>query len=158
MSIASEEEKVGDEQLLCAYLADRDVACPRCGYNVRGLTGDTCPECGSQLMLTLNAAMPKQASMFAGLIGLAGALGYAAISLLNLGIQALLPGPPIIFSLVLSAGVSLVLAGVAIGLWFHAWWLIARQHAMLQWLSAIGCWMFALLMPMVVRTALLALL
>lgn len=26
--------------------SDRDVACPRCGYNLRGLTTPRCPECG----------------------------------------------------------------------------------------------------------------
>jgi hypothetical protein len=32
------------------YLAGRDVACPRCRYNLRDLKGRRCPECG----LTLN--------------------------------------------------------------------------------------------------------
>lgn len=34
---------------LTAYLADRDVACPGCGYNLCGLLGTTCPECGREL-------------------------------------------------------------------------------------------------------------
>ncbi len=34
-----------------AYLADRDLACPRCRYNLRGCAGTACPECG--LVLTL---------------------------------------------------------------------------------------------------------
>jgi hypothetical protein len=28
------------------YLARRDVPCPSCGYNLRGLSEGTCPECG----------------------------------------------------------------------------------------------------------------
>lgn|GEM_PF-1617259 len=28
------------------YLAVHDVPCDNCGYNLRGLTRDTCPECG----------------------------------------------------------------------------------------------------------------
>jgi len=28
-----------------AYFADKDVACPYCGYNLRGLTDEVCPEC-----------------------------------------------------------------------------------------------------------------
>jgi hypothetical protein len=28
------------------YLARRDVPCPSCGYNLRGLAEGTCPECG----------------------------------------------------------------------------------------------------------------
>ena len=30
---------------LAAYLADRDVPCPGCGYNLRGIVGTKCPEC-----------------------------------------------------------------------------------------------------------------
>ena len=33
------------------YLADRDCACPRCRYNLRGLRGEACPECGQPLRL-----------------------------------------------------------------------------------------------------------
>lgn len=34
------------------YLADRsDVACPGCGYDLRGVRGETCPECGRALRL-----------------------------------------------------------------------------------------------------------
>jgi hypothetical protein len=37
------DEEVGG---LRDNLADRDSPCPGCGYSLRGLTGDTCPECG----------------------------------------------------------------------------------------------------------------
>ncbi|MEM0913736.1 MAG: hypothetical protein AAGB29_03515 [Planctomycetota bacterium] len=37
------------EHDVAAYLRDRDAACPRCGYNVRGLTQPRCPECGHAL-------------------------------------------------------------------------------------------------------------
>ncbi len=30
--------------LLHAYLAGHDAACPACGYNVRGMSGTNCPE------------------------------------------------------------------------------------------------------------------
>jgi len=33
------------------WLADRDVSCPYCSYNLRGL-GHTCPECGRHLEFT----------------------------------------------------------------------------------------------------------
>ena len=35
--------------MLTEYLASRDEACPGCGYNLRGLVGDRCPECNQQL-------------------------------------------------------------------------------------------------------------
>lgn len=34
------------EDRLQVYLAEHDVPCPKCGYNLRGLEGHTCPECG----------------------------------------------------------------------------------------------------------------
>jgi hypothetical protein len=40
------------------YLADRDAACPGCGYNLRAVTGETCPECGKPLALSLDTPDP----------------------------------------------------------------------------------------------------
>jgi hypothetical protein len=39
---------VADEQREreLAWFAEHDVACPACGYNLRGLRSDRCPECG----------------------------------------------------------------------------------------------------------------
>lgn len=39
-----------------AYLAERDVMCGRCGYNLRGANGAACPECGLELTLAGVAA------------------------------------------------------------------------------------------------------
>ena len=38
-----------DPSTLTAFLADRDVPCPGCGYNLRGLVGARCTECGIPL-------------------------------------------------------------------------------------------------------------
>lgn len=35
---------------LTALLADQDVHCPGCGYNLRGLKSTRCPECGQDLL------------------------------------------------------------------------------------------------------------
>ena len=42
-----------DEALLGWFLHERDIACPRCGYNIRNLTHDHCPECREELALTV---------------------------------------------------------------------------------------------------------
>jgi len=41
-----------DQEHLSAYLAKRNAWCPQCDYLLRGLTRDTCPECGTKLNLS----------------------------------------------------------------------------------------------------------
>ncbi|MEL6499418.1 MAG: hypothetical protein AAGJ54_10910 [Planctomycetota bacterium] len=43
-----------DTEQLRAYLADCDVPCPGCGYNLRGVTEPVCPECEFGLTLELH--------------------------------------------------------------------------------------------------------
>lgn len=43
-------------ELLHAYLKDRDALCPECKYNLRNLTMDQCPECGTPVVLTVGRA------------------------------------------------------------------------------------------------------
>lgn len=40
---------------LALYLAERDIPCPNpaCGFNLRGLSGSACPECGHELQIGL---------------------------------------------------------------------------------------------------------
>ena len=40
-----------DTALLLAFVRERDVECPRCGYNLRNLTQPVCPECHELLIL-----------------------------------------------------------------------------------------------------------
>lgn len=42
-----------DREVLRAYLAQRDVACPGCGYNLRGAQDTVCPECGGRIELAV---------------------------------------------------------------------------------------------------------
>ena len=43
-----------EDPILVAYLSERDIRCPHCGYNLRLLTHSRCPECGSQIRLTVS--------------------------------------------------------------------------------------------------------
>jgi hypothetical protein len=43
---------------LIDWLRDRDVPCPLCSYNLRGLMTPRCPECGQPLQLTVSLAEP----------------------------------------------------------------------------------------------------
>ena len=59
-----------DEQdHLVEYLADRNVACVSCGYNLRGIRGGRCPECNEELVLRVGLAEPRLGSVIAFLAG-----------------------------------------------------------------------------------------
>jgi len=47
-----------EEQHLACLLASADIRCPRCGLNLRGQAGSRCPQCRSELMLSLSPAQP----------------------------------------------------------------------------------------------------
>jgi hypothetical protein len=42
------------DSALRVFLAERDVSCPHCGYNLRGLQSTVCPECRHALQLQLD--------------------------------------------------------------------------------------------------------
>lgn len=50
-----------DADLLRTYLSDRDAACPRCRYNLRGVQDPTCPECGSAVVLGIGDSAGSRA-------------------------------------------------------------------------------------------------
>lgn len=52
-------------------MAEQDVPCPGCGYNLRGVAQDTCPECGATLHLTVTAGKPQSYLLALRLIFLA---------------------------------------------------------------------------------------
>jgi hypothetical protein len=58
-----------NDNTLCtlrAFLAERDVACPGCGYNLRGIAGSGCPECG--WLITLSELRAAAAAFGSGLV------------------------------------------------------------------------------------------
>lgn len=65
--------------LLPTYLATRDEPCPSCGYNLRALKTDRCPECNQQLVLRVGLAEPRMGAFITGLVGLAMGFGFCVI-------------------------------------------------------------------------------
>lgn len=49
---------------LIQYLADNDIPCPRCRYNLKGTTTNQCPECGFKLKLQLVGDEPDFQPVF----------------------------------------------------------------------------------------------
>ncbi len=86
-----------DGELLIAYLSQRDVPCPACGYNLRQLQRPSCPECGRDLLLS---------------VGVVGGLSNAWITAL---ISALAPaaiGLPFLIGLVIVFGYGATLSDI----------------------------------------------
>ncbi|MCH9058386.1 MAG: hypothetical protein IIB55_07145 [Planctomycetes bacterium] len=77
------------DALLRAYLGGHDEPCPMCEYNLRGLTGTVCPECGEALRLRVSLSEPKMAAYLCGLIGLSVGVGFTSVS--KAGLQPNLP-------------------------------------------------------------------
>lgn len=61
------------------FLAERDEACPSCGYNLRGLMTSVCPECRQELVLGVQLAEPKLKAFIATVLGLAVGGGFSAM-------------------------------------------------------------------------------
>ncbi len=76
--------------LLHQFLAAHDEPCPACSYNLRGLTGQTCPECGEPLTLRVGLVEPRLAHFIAGLLGLAIGFGFNLLLLVWVGLMPLL--------------------------------------------------------------------
>lgn len=69
-------------EMLRAYLAERDEACPSCGYNLRGLLGGACPECGRRLRLQVGLVEPRLAWFVTGVVGLSMGIGFGVLLLM----------------------------------------------------------------------------
>jgi predicted RNA-binding Zn-ribbon protein involved in translation (DUF1610 family) len=130
-----------DTELLRAYLTGREVPCPQCGYNLRDLTGNRCPECGEELTLRLQLSEPKQAAALAGLIALsAGAgmnallLGYAFI----INVFYKMNGFGLDRFIVINS-VGLLALGSLIASWLRYWRYIRRLGVIRRWVLVAAC-------------------
>ena len=136
-----------DEKLL-AFLRDRDIACPSCGYNVRNNTVGRCPECGEELTLQLGLAEPKQAAAIAGLIGLAAGAGLNGLLLIYIFIM-MLRNQPIgargFFNIfIVFNGIGFLVLGGCIAIWLIVWRRIRRMNAAARWSLVAVAWTLSL--------------
>ena len=67
-----------DAQLI-EFVRDRDVACPSCDYNLRGLTQSRCPECGEQVGLTVALVDPYATAWIVLAVMICGSAGMGLI-------------------------------------------------------------------------------
>ncbi len=119
------DTKEGDTGRLVEFLQDRDAPCPLCGYNLRNLTDDVCPECRQELRLTVGVHHVRF-GWFLATVTPSLFSGIAAVLMLILILAALVTGagpfPPAIDALELFGLASGVAALV----------LIVRRHQFVQ--------------------------
>ena len=75
-----------DAAALRGFLAERDAPCPVCGYSLRALVTDKCPECGRHLVLTVGTTEPRLGVYIAGLVGWSIGLGFCLLLLVWIAI------------------------------------------------------------------------
>ena len=133
-----------DRDLLTSYLADRDVPCPRCGYNLRTLQSNQCPECGEELTLRVGLVYPKLAALITGLVGLSAGAGLNGLLLIYLGIQLALgemgSNDRFVLRFLAHNGLGFLVEGGLLLAWLVCWHRLHRQTASLRWLLATGTW------------------
>ena len=130
------------DALLLAYLGGHDEPCPMCEYNLRGLTGTVCPECGEALRLRVSLSEPKMAAYLCGLIGLSVGVGFSGI-ILAFGIVGTLvwgyPGSEVDWMLVALVS-QFVIEILAMWLWLVRRNWIRRRSRGRRWALAMAVW------------------
>jgi hypothetical protein len=124
LGMAEQLDRQADEELLREYLARGDAPCPGCGYNLRGLTTDVCPECAQRLLLSVSLAEPRVGLLLAGTVGLAAGAGFSIL----VGLWGLMEGARAKHLLPLV--VAIAVEGVALRWWVkHRTWVRTRDPA-----------------------------
>lgn len=129
------------------FVAERDVACPGCGYNLRGLRGRHCPECGLEVRLGVQLEEPAMGSLLvtlAALFSVVGASGAVVLAVLWLSVFYdgwapwqvwFVPGA----ALLLGGPGAVLLAGRPGRVWFRKHSAPVRQAiAAGAWAAAVG--------------------
>lgn len=120
--------------MLRQFVAGRDVSCPACGYSLRDLESDRCPECGEGLVLRVNLVEQKLGLFIACIIGLAVGLGFNATILAWTGVVTLFGGYRLGIDEMASPVVSTAALGGAL------WSVLVRRSRFrrLDWRSKAG--------------------
>ena len=131
---------VGDGEFLLRYLSERDEACPMCEYNLRGLTGQLCPECGEEIRLRVSLAEPKMGLYLFGLIGWATGLGFGAFVLCYFLFMQFTQrySPPLVESW--SLWLQVTVEGAAVWFWIRRGKWIRRRGEGVRRAFAVVAW------------------
>lgn len=125
---------------LVRFVQGRDVACPGCGYNVRNLRADCCPECGEKLQLRLGLVEPRRAALIAGLVGLAAGAGLGGLLLIYAALVIAFGRSGDWGDFLIVVGGGFVTHGALLGLWIRYWNTIRRAKPVARRMMVIACW------------------
>ena len=137
MSVGDQPDR-SDADLLKAYLAERDVACPCCGYNLRNLTSSRCPECGDRLCMRVTPVEPRMAAYITLLAACCAGFGGSTL----FGLLALTAAPaswwakPTAVILIVQWCLSAVITPIVLSKRRR----FRRAARRLQWLLGIVAW------------------
>ena len=136
-----------DAGLLQAFLAERDCACPGCGYNLRMLESNRCPECAMEVQLGVHLTEPRLGVLITGVVALAAGagfggllVGYALLKMLRYGF----PGPNG-DRFLLVTGTIAVVHGLLLWIWLRCWKDIRNWPARMGVTLALACWLLPLM-------------
>lgn len=133
-------------ELLRQFLERQDVACPACGYNLRGLLTNRCPECAGIVVLGVGPEQPRMAAFIAGLLGLASGTGFSGLLLIYAIVMVWVRGRGGIqtsFLLVTAAG--LAIEGALLLVWLYRGAKIRQSNSQWRWYLAVSCWLLSLI-------------
>lgn len=133
--------------MLQSFLEGRDVDCPGCGYNLRDLQTDRCPECGEELLLRVGLLEPRQGASIAGLIGLAAGAGLNGLILGFSLVRIVIFHDPLwdnFYRFVVVNLAGLLIEGFGILTWLGAWRRIRRLPSSTRFLLVTVCWILTL--------------
>jgi len=124
--------------LLLTFLRERDVRCPRCGYNLRNLTQPTCPECREALSLKVDVQplvirwllMTIAPGMFCAIV-----LGIFLFLSMRHGSPGGMPTEAVLTILFVAASATASIALAVFNRWF------TRQPEAAQVAAAVAVWL-----------------
>lgn len=131
-----------DTRALLAWLAVHDEACPVCGYQLRALVRDLCPECGQKLTLGVRAPEHRLAAWVVAMLSFALGLGFDGVVVVLMVWRIIVTGSWVLPSPVGALLVGLSVLGAACGagillLWFGRRWWFCRSRPVQIALTAV---------------------
>ncbi|MEA5613132.1 hypothetical protein [Nodularia spumigena] len=133
---------------LAGYLKGRDAPCPGCGYNLRDLLGETCPECGEALTVVkiiYNAPRASPASLVVGYLGIAVGWGvllgvWPRVMTMDINPRGIPTWDDLRLLVIVGATLSMA---VAVYLWNEWADEMTRRPARFRWGWAAACFLTA---------------